>query len=267
VYQSRLLPSEQLALNQCLAVLGRHPIVLVKPENLCLDELTNQHPQLLTESFPDDFFASIQGYNRLMLSDDFYARFASYEFILIYQLDAFVFSDQLLHWCSCGYDYIGAPWIPMRVAPTIKNQLRIAVRRKWYRLLDITNPQSGLTHEAQLNYSVGNGGFSLRRIATMRKVLSTLHDRAEPFRLGTRRTWAEDIFFSIEANRYWNHVRTPTVQQASRFSWETNPAVAAQLSDVQLPFGCHAWNKLHRDEWRPIFARLGHSIDALLQAQ
>lgn len=44
-----------------------------------------------------------------MLSAEFYDRFAAYEYVLIYQLDAFVFADRLAEFCQMGYDYIGAP--------------------------------------------------------------------------------------------------------------------------------------------------------------
>lgn len=47
-----------------------------------------------------------------MLEADFYRRFGKYKYMLIYQLDAFVFSDKLLDFCEMGYDYIGAPVYP-----------------------------------------------------------------------------------------------------------------------------------------------------------
>jgi hypothetical protein len=46
-----------------------------------------------------------------MLSIDFYKRFRDYKFILIYQLDAYVFRDELEYWCEQDYDFIGAPLI------------------------------------------------------------------------------------------------------------------------------------------------------------
>lgn len=32
--------------------------------------------------------------------------------MLVYQLDAYAFKDELFFWASLGYDYIGAPWMP-----------------------------------------------------------------------------------------------------------------------------------------------------------
>ena len=39
-----------------------------------------------------------------------YERYAAYEFMFTYELDAFVFKDELEKWCEQGWDYIGAPW-------------------------------------------------------------------------------------------------------------------------------------------------------------
>ena len=264
-YRTRLAASEAASLQRCVEVLGQHPMVLVTPRHLDVSEVCARYPRLQTASFADDFFIDIGAYNRLMLSDEFYARFDRYEFILLHQLDAFVFSDQLLHWCVRGYDYIGAPWLPAGPAPDLKRRIAMALRRKRYRWFDIQRAYSGHTHDPQLSYSVGNGGHSLRRVARLRAVLAALPQRAEPYRRRTRRVWAEDIFFAVEANRYRRRIRTPSVKEAVKFAWETRPALAAQLNAGELPFGCHAWDKLHRDEWRTIFASLGYSLDELLR--
>jgi hypothetical protein len=99
----------------------------------------------------------------------------------------------------------------------------------------------------------------------MRRVLAELDQLAEGYRLAVASRWHEDIFFSVEANRYRKRIRIPNARESARFSWETNPRVAARLTRGKLPFGCHAWDKLHRNAWRPIFARLGYSIDSLLE--
>ena len=73
-----------------------------------------------------------------MLTPDFYARYAGCEYILLYQLDAWVFEDRLDEWCDKGYDYAGAPLF----APG-SSDLQCA--------------------------RTGNGGFSLRRVEASAK--------------------------------------------------------------------------------------------------
>ena len=77
-----------------------------------------------------------------MLNPNFYQRFRRFEYILIYQLDAFVFSDRLEEFCRLGYDYIGAPWP----------------------LGDGNKHNEELVVEGNHFLTVGNGGFSLRRV-------------------------------------------------------------------------------------------------------
>jgi hypothetical protein len=265
VYTTDLSPAEWLSLDQCVTVLRNHPIVIAKPESLDITPLTRRHAQLRQENFRDAYFVGIQGYNRMMLSDEFYARFSAYQFILIHQLDAFVFSDQLLYWCERGYDYIGAPWIAQSNIPSRISLMRAAVRRRLFRLIGKRYRNQVMDHHAQQHYSAGNGGFSLRRVAKMREILSRLSTRAEDYRQNKRSPWAEDIFFSIEANRYRQNLRIPGFAEATNFAWETYPGVAAHFATAALPFGCHAWNKLHRDDWQPIFSGIGFSIDKLLK--
>ena len=104
----------------------------------------------------------------------------------------------------------------------------------------------------------------MRRIVRMREVLADLATKADEYRRGDVSTRHEDLFFCVEANRYWDRVRTPGLREATHFAWEQQPSVAATLTDGELPFGCHGWDKLHRDEWRPLFKRIGVSIDELL---
>jgi Protein of unknown function (DUF5672) len=256
-YRAEMLAHETIALERCVDVLAAHPKILVAPQSLDLEPLLVRHPDLRVERFADEFFSGIAGYNRLMLSDEFYARFEQYDFMLVHQLDCFVFSDQLLNWCAKGYDYVGAPWLPPGATPNFLQDVRNATRRARAR-------RENKDFSLQYFYGVGNGGFSLRRITAMRRTLRELQSQAAEYRLQNTALCNEDLFFSIEANRFSQHLRLPSYKVASKFAWETEPSKAAAMNRGRLPFGCHGWNKLHREEWRPVFAQLGYSIDAVL---
>jgi hypothetical protein len=133
--------------------LGQHSIVFVHPESLDVSTI-NFDGRISSEKFPDHYFKSVFGYNRLMLTASFYERFSHSKFILIYQLDAYVFRDELLYWCSKDYDYIGAPWI------TTPNK----GFKKVLSLFDSKKKKA----RSEIFYKVGNGGFSLRKVNTHR---------------------------------------------------------------------------------------------------
>src|SRR4029079_3572600 len=82
-------------------------------------------------------------YNRLMNIPYFYRHFLEYDYILIYQLDTFVFENNLEEWCNMNIDYVGAPWI----------------NSTW-----VNNLKKKISWIDKFIYPVGNGGLSLRKV-------------------------------------------------------------------------------------------------------
>src|SRR5690606_23718730 len=123
-----------------------YPIRFFAPERLDVSYYVNKTKALSdvqVERFDDGYFKDLITYSKLLTSPLFYRRFEQYEYLLIYQDDAFIFRDDLGFWCSQGYDYIGAPFFRNYVTDFEKA------------------PYIG----------VGNGGFSLRKIESMLKIL------------------------------------------------------------------------------------------------
>ena len=254
VYRPEPDENEKMSLSQCISVLGQHPIIF-----FCGFSFDYSYYKIFVEAhgvpfqkrtFPDSFFRSKEAYNKLCLSKDFYAAFTAYEFVLIYQLDAWVFRDEIAYWCSTEYDYIGAPY------PT-----------------DFDAPTSDVVFSV-----VGNGGFSLRRVqpivhllGTFRR-MNTLPQLLKAYRARTRKNpllylyvlvryagfrntigylktgkW-EDHFFS-EVGRLTPYLKIPTADVALRFSFEYKPTAAFITNKGRLPFGCHGWTWIEYDEF------------------
>ena len=214
MYRETLSWKDKLALEQLRRVLWRYPRVFAMPESL-QPRYGGLGRGMRVERFRDDYFRGTLGYSSLMLSDDFYARFADYEYVLVYQTDAFVFHDALASFCAMGYDYIGAPVGRMDAA--------------WH----------------VLGAQVGNGGFSLRRIAACRRVLAHWRSFGEhhPFQDFFLR-W-EDMFFSYCGTRKDLAFRVPDLQTALSFAVQGDVAHAyRRIARGWRPFGCHGWDKL-----------------------
>lgn len=135
IYKATLTQYEEMSLNQCVKVLANYSLVVIKPTSLDINELLSQYSLLKVENFPDDCFSNLRAYNKLVLSEDFYQRFVDYQYMLIFQLDAYVFRDELLDWAKRGYDYIGAPWLPERLEGKMGNGKCILLKRFFYRLI------------------------------------------------------------------------------------------------------------------------------------
>ena len=86
IYKQSITEYEEISFKQLFKILGKHEITIIKPTSLDLNQMLNNYPTCKIESFSDHYFAGIAGYNKLMMSEEFYQRFHSYEYILIYQL-------------------------------------------------------------------------------------------------------------------------------------------------------------------------------------
>ncbi len=260
IYKSDFTVHEQIAFRQCLKVLGQHPIKIVKPISLDIASILAEHPHLEVENFDDRYFLSVRTYNKLVLWSGFYERFADYQYILIYQLDAFVFRDNLLEWCAKGYDYIGAPWRIERDFSSLADKVLFNIKKQmalWLNLKDKNQQPLNVV----LKMTVGNGGFSLRKISKMIEVLRNNQSKIDQYLSGEGCFYNEDIFFCIEMNRYSKQVSLPHWRDALRFAVEDSPTKAYRLNDNTLPFGCHAWDIHELDFWKPHFEQFGHSFE------
>ena len=92
VYKKELDPLEEISLAQVRKVLGKYPIVFVTPEGKIFPYFEAGD---MIAHFPQGFFQNTDTYSKLLLSPQFYDTFKDFEYILIYQLDAFVFYDAL----------------------------------------------------------------------------------------------------------------------------------------------------------------------------
>lgn len=234
VYKSSLDKHETVSLKQCYSVLSRYPIAIVKPKSLSLEALCNEFPLLEIENFDDDFFENLESYNRLMLSSIFYERFLDYKYILIYQLDAYVFRDALESWCKKSYNYIGAPWIKRHyVLKQIKSLFNKITGKK------VRRPYS------DAYYKAGNGGFSLRRTQSFYEIINNENDLINIYLHPPQahsRYMPEDIFWALEPQRKNYAFRTPEYKEALLFSFDKYPKECFKITKA-IPFGCHGWNR------------------------
>lgn len=258
-----IIGDELTSLQQCLEVLRERDIYY-----LCSDTLdTSFYESLNTEynvpfrkkTFEAKCFDGVKAYNQLCFSPELYKAFEEYEYMLIYQLDAYIFEDKLYYWCSQGYDYVGGPW-----------------------LCPWSNEVENLDH-----WEVGNGGFSLRRVDAFIEFLTKKTALEKPLK-GYGRFCFENryrmkrkpylrLWFLFRAisgyhntlSYYIRHqsqedkayaqcqynglLRIPTARKALEFSFDMRPQTCYKLTGNTLPMGCHMWYKYDNERfWYPI---------------
>lgn len=162
-----------------------------------------------------------QGYNPLMLARGLWEQIpARYSHVLVYQLDAIVFRDDLLSFVG-PYDYIGAP-----------NLEDIAAGRE----------QQGAS-------LILNGGLSLRRLEAMREILDGLQRWPAVSSYYQHIGCNEDVFWSDRAPRISDQYRVAPLDVALGFAWEADPIYAWLLEERRWPFGAHGYMRHSPEFW------------------
>ena len=252
--RTEFTPEEHVSFRHLTHFLGKYDKYFVLPKSLEFD-----HPGFGHKRFDDRFFGSLSAHNKLLFSPRFYRAFRDYKYILMYHLDALVFSDQLMQWCETDLDYIGAPWINCDDSA-------------WVRV-----PR------------VGNMGFSLIKIESFLKVFHSNVSWVEPdeywksfcaknpkyvqylhspkkylkrLRVFNGARWAmskwtrgADLFWSDEATTFHPEFKVAPFQMGLRFAFEVAPRLCFEQNNYTLPFGCHAWSRYDREFWEPYLLR------------
>lgn len=258
---------ELISLRRCCKVLSRYEMSLVCPDDFdtsAFHAIWDEYGlKLKEERFVPQFFRNIAGYNRLLLSEEFYARFAEYDYMLIYQPDVYVFEDRLVDWCNKGYDFVGAPIF-------------------------------GSTSDTTIHLErgrVGNGGLSLRRIKAYTDYFSG-NKNVIPIQSIAQRIGLIDKFYTrwlvwilmvcgwrnkpkSYANNWNNNeddfwsgalcgtnyeLTKPSVREAMDFAFERFPRELYGMTK-HLPFGVHAWKKYEYEEfWKD---KINIMVDAI----
>jgi len=235
-YKNELSSAERASLKQCLEVLGAFDIWLVSPKSLDVNPDVPISMHVLR--FEDEYFKGIRGYNKLMLSEEFYQRFTAYDYVLIYQLDAFVFRDELQFWADKGYDYIGAPWIHRLYSTSDFGSFILLLKKILY---TIAGNKKKVRKYIHYN-NVGNGGLSLRRVERMVQVTHKYKDKIANLLSDEKDFYPEDLLLTVEL-RGNESLKKPSFREALGFSFDVRPSLAYELNDRHLPFGCHAFSK------------------------
>lgn len=215
IYKEKMTDGEKKSFHQVFNILGEFDIYLVCPETLNVENYIKEttSKKVKVKYFDKKYFNGLIGYNRLMVNIYFYKSFEMFEYILIYQLDAFVFRDDLIFWCEQKYDYIGAPWFK----------------------------------GTKMRRLSGNGGFSLRNTKSFIIALSNPIIKIIGNIFINIMKKNEDFFWAYIAFIFKKN-KVAESRAAIDFSFERDAELLYSINK-RLPFGCHGWNKYSMEFW------------------
>lgn len=251
VYKSEISKQEEISLRKCFYILSSYDIYIITFKDLEISLYKNiakeYNKEILFEFFEDKYFSSLFWYNKLMMSEGFYKRFIKYKYILIYQLDAYVFNDNLDYWTSLDYDYIGAPWFEDFLSyedgkPLWKVGNGGLSLRKVSKFIEIISNK-----EIKYNFKFYYKYFSSFYVPKWKKILNSIIS-AYFFQYKVN----EDYFLIYIAERQNNRIKIPDINTSISFAFERSPSYLYKLNNNTLPFGCHAFEKNEFESfWKP----------------
>lgn len=255
-YKKDLSENEILSLKRCITILNKHDLYLLGPNNIEMGIYIKHAPNVKHHLIESELFKGAENYSRFLLSESFYNSFLDYDRILVYQLDCYIFNDELDYWASQDYDYIGSPFF-----------------------------ENFEINKSKVFLGVGNGGLSLRnpfkiheilknweQLITYNNILKSIFikRKKQKFKLAFYKTlgiltfhtfhkplnhiltkFPEDALIGLVLSKEFNLLKTPSPEVALKFSMETNAEYLFELNNKKLPFGCHGWEKYEKKFWEP----------------
>lgn len=212
VYKSKLSNNEKASFNQlCKIIKNSYEICLICPDNIDLNEYINiaySNNTYLSFLFPSsEYFKSTETYSYMCETSYFYECFKAYEYMFIYQLDGWIFTNYLDYYINLKVDYIGSPW-----------------KFGTYNFNEDT---------------IGNGGVSLRRVQKFIDICKNLSE--DDYK--KEYVDVEDLFFCKTLKRQIN-LKLPNLKNASNFSLTNDwNYFIRKYNERHLPMCLHKWDK------------------------
>jgi hypothetical protein len=185
---------EEIALINNLKILDNWPKTICLPFNISQDYYKklaeDNHLDFLILNLPEGYLGSIENYNKLLLSPFLYEKYSDFKYILIAQVDVWIFRDELQYWIDKDFDYLGAPlFLPQ-------------------------NTQKKALKTLMLPYG-GNGGLSLRNVEKTLELTRTPRRRMSASRVLVAITfllryqnWHYLNIFWYSLNQLWNNPKS-----------------------------------------------------------
>ena len=255
VHKQELTFYEKKSLLACKEQLSGYDCYLVFPEEMDISSYTSVFAGLLLKPVNPIWLSSIEKYNKMKLSLWFYEIFAKYNYMLTYELDAYIFNSNIEGTNCLTFDFIGAPffegyWAANYDSPFMKGcnsgfsirniQSCIKVlngmkkyRLHWFFYRIFLSPISSL----RLNINkLTKGKFEVFVTGRFSFYFADFHLN-------------EDVIWSEVVPQLFPFFKIADPMSALKFSFEYNLNKSLQLNGGKMPLGCHAWYK-HLEFWK-----------------
>ncbi|MBD1393299.1 DUF5672 family protein [Mucilaginibacter glaciei] len=247
---------ELISLKAAASKLNIYDCYLVHPQGMDISAYTAVFANLILQPVDALCLTSVEQYNKLKLNLAFYKLFEAYQYMLTYELDAYIFDADFEAVGALEFDFIGAPffegyWDAAPGAQLVKGCNSGFSIRNNHSCIQVLSAM-GRFKPGWFLYRV-----SLAYSSRLRQWLNKITGgKYEIYLSGKFAFYFAD--FHLNEDVVWTEVvpqmfpcfKVADPISALKFSFEYNLADSLRLNGDKLPLGCHAWQK-HIDFWGP----------------
>lgn len=269
IYKEHLSDTESISLNRCLKVLSKYPICFVTFKMLNTkeyDTICKKYKVEMQKEYFDAYYFQndLIGYNSLMLSKKFYKKFLKFTYLLIYQLDAYVFRDDIEYWCNKHYSFIGGPvfegYLKCNQNSLYLNCMNggVSLRKTKdiYTLIKSIN-------KIEIFENIYEKGNIFQKIKALCMIFLSI-DIQSKYTPSNNEDLLISYFFIEKINRFLKrkkffktidlsikkiHLKFPTFNETYHFCFDENIEHLYELSNHTLPTFCHAFHSDNKREF------------------
>lgn len=255
VHKPAMTGYERVSLKACCTHLQNFDCFLVHPAGMDISEYLQVYPALIAKPVNPQWLSSVEDYNRMKVDAAFYEMFHTYNYMLTYELDAFIFSSDFEKYQVFEFDFIGAP-IFEGYMNADKNSRFLGCLNSGFSVRNIQSCIKVLQEIPALKRQWKLFRFFKTNFTITRKILVKMkwkklvvfeHDHWVAYIKG--QYFHEDIFWSDITPVLFPFYKVADFKSASSFSFEVNAPHLFKLNNQTLPMGCHAWAKF-MDFWK-----------------
>lgn len=208
IFEGALAGHQKLILQSYQNHLGDFQITFLKGESKYpLDEYLEICPKADHILFDDRYFTNRASVTKLLLSQELYEMFGWSRYLLIGNLHSAVVKNELAYWCRQGYDLI-------QPGPSheINTNWADSIRKR-------LNPKEHIgKFAAETREYDRAGGFSLRKVDTMQKLVKRKKRAIYHFMNAFPAVSNDSVFWEYYTNRWSPELLTPQAIIRDRFA-------------------------------------------------
>lgn len=272
IYRPDINYYEIISLRRTFSQLGSHTVTILSPESTisCISSMLERvlpaDSTYRLHVVDDHWLSSHRAYNQLMLTELFYRHYSGFSHLLVCQLDAYVFEDQLLEWCNTAFDYIGAPLHSSDDPAEFSRPLCVGVGGFSLRRIDAfllalsANPQIFRTDDLLERIAPFNLNGKLYLL--IRFIISRLKGECRLAVPGNRLAFSmginEDVLYAKHLPRHFPAFNVADAHSGLAFSIDKQVEESLSILGGRLPFAAHAWWTFQDNlqAWKPLIQEL-----------